>query len=160
MQHINMTSTMQQGTRKDRFSFLNRLIHLMNLILILVKTPFLIKKKMILPHIQFFNLLTILLTLKNLPRFLSLINFVVSFLRLQRSLSLNTTRMLQWLTQNNISMVETLNLNLIQSPNKSTFMRVTILLITIILKTLLKQWCMSVSCSPKICLCYSQPIHQ
>ena len=126
MQHINMTSTMLQDTRKGKLSFPNKLIQLMNLIMILVNTSYLIKKRMILPPTQFFNLLSILLNLKNLPRFLSLINSGESFLRLQGSLSLNTTRRLKWLTPDNISMVATLNINLLwlnltQSPSKSTF---------------------------------------
>ena len=69
MQHINMTSTMLQDTRKAKLSFPSKLIHLMNLALILVRTLQLIKKRMILPHFQFCNLLSILLNLKNVLRF-------------------------------------------------------------------------------------------
>ena len=75
----------------------------MNLILNLMKEPYLIKKRLILPNIQSFNLLSILLNLENLPRFSSLINSGVSFLQLHRCLSLNTTTGLKWLTLNNIS---------------------------------------------------------
>ena len=49
MQHINMTSTMLQEARKDKLSFFNKLIRLMNLILKLVKKPYLIKRRLILP---------------------------------------------------------------------------------------------------------------
>ena len=146
MQHINMTSTMLQGTRKDKLSFPNKLIHLMNLILNLVKKPYLIKKRLILPHILSFSLVSILLSLKNLPSFLSLISSGESFLRLQKSFSLNTTRRSMWITINNSLMLVTLNLiwvDLTQSPNKSIFIRMTILLITLLQKTLLKQWFVS-----------------
>ena len=50
MQHINMTSTMLQNTRKGKLSFPNKLIHLMNLTMIQVKTLYLIKKRMFLPY--------------------------------------------------------------------------------------------------------------
>ena len=139
MQNINMTSIILQNTRKGKLSFLNKLIHLMNLTLILVQTPYLIKKRMILPHTQFFNLLSILLNLKNLPRFLSLSTL---------GECPEAARRLKWLPPSNLSMVATLNLsllwvNLTQSPSKSTLMRMTSLLITLILKILLKQWFMS-----------------
>ena len=148
MQYINMTSTMLQDTRKGNFSFLNMMIHLMNLIMIGGQPSYLIEKRMIHLHIQFLNLLSILLNLNILPRFLSQISSGESCWRLQRSLSLNTKIRLKWLSPNNISMVATLNLNqawvnLIQGPSKSTFLRMTILLIILILKTLLKQWFMS-----------------
>ena len=73
-----------------------------------------------------------------------------SFLRLQRSLLLSMTKRIRWLTPNHTPMVATLSLNLlwvnpIRSHSKSTFMRMTILLMTLILKILLKQWFMSVS---------------
>ena len=107
------------GQKKRQAFISNKLIHLMNLTMILEKTPHLIKMRMILPQSQSFNLLSFLLNLKKLPRCLSLTNFGESFLRLQRSLSLNTTRRLRLLTSNH--MVATLNLNLhwvnpIQSP--------------------------------------------
>ena len=107
---------------------------------------YLIKMRMILPHPESFNLLSTLLNLENLPRVLSLTNFKESFLKLQRSLPLSTTRRLKWLALNHISMVTNLNLlwiNPIQSPSNSTFKRMTIVLITLMLKILLKQWFMS-----------------
>ena len=54
--------------QKSKLSFPNKLIHLMNLTMILENTPHLIKMRMILHHTQFFNLLSTLLNLKNQPR--------------------------------------------------------------------------------------------
>ena len=92
-----------------------------------------------------FNLLSTALNVNNLPRFLSLTNFGKSFWRLQSSLSLSTTRRLNWLTPNHTPMVATLNLlwvKQLHSPSKSTFLR-TILLKTLLLKILLKLWYVS-----------------
>ena len=86
IQLVNMTSTMLQDKRKAKLSFPNKLIQLMNLTMILEKTPYLINMRVILPHIEFSNLISTLLNLKNLPRFLSLPNFGESFLRLQKKL--------------------------------------------------------------------------
>ena len=82
-------------------------------------------------------------------RFLSLTNFGESFLSLQRSLSLSTTRQLKLLSPNHTSMVAILTImllwgNPIHSPSKSTFMRIPILLKNFILKVLIKLWFMSV----------------
>ena len=63
------------GERKGKILFPNKLIHLMNLTMILEKTPHWIKTMMVLPHTQSFNLLLTLLSLKNLPRFLFPTNF-------------------------------------------------------------------------------------
>ena len=52
------------GKRKDKLSFLNKLIHLMSQSMILEKTPYLIMMRMILPLAQSFNLLSILLNLQ------------------------------------------------------------------------------------------------
>ena len=158
MQPINMISPILQGKKWQAFisqqvdsfdeSDHGKLIHLMNLTMVLEKTAYVIKMRMIIPHTQFFILLSVFLSLKNLPRFFSLINLGECFLRLQRSLSFSTRRMLKWLTPNHTSTVATQHLNLlwvnpIQSPSKPTFMRMTILLIILILKILLKLWCMS-----------------
>ena len=50
---------------------------------------YLIKKRLILPNIQLFNLPSILQNVSSLPSFLSLINFGETFLWLRRSFSLN-----------------------------------------------------------------------
>ena len=60
-----MISTIQQGKRKGKLSFPNKLIHCLTMIL--EQTPHLIKMRMILHHTQLFNLLEP----QNLPRFLS-----------------------------------------------------------------------------------------
>ena len=77
---------------------------------------------------------------QNLPRFLSLIYSWECFLRLERSLSLNTTRRLKWLTLNNIATLGNPKPKPSlgkpnPKPTKSISMRMSILLITLILKT-------------------------
>ena len=111
MHPIDMISTMLQGTNKGKLLFPIKLTHLIILNMILEKKPHLVQMRMILPHTQFFNLLSILLHLTNLPRFLFPTNYGENFLRLQRSLLLSTTRQIKWLTQNHL--VATLNVNLL-----------------------------------------------
>ena len=144
MHPINMISIMQQGKKKRQASISQQVDSFDESDNDTREDTLLIKVRMILPHAQSFNLLSILLNLKNLPRFLSLANFGESFLRLQRSLSLSITRRLKLLTPNHL--MSTLNLNIlllnpIQSPSKSIFMRMTIHLKILLLKILLKPWC-------------------
>ena len=71
MQLINMTATKLQNKHRERPSFLIKMIHVMILIMILKKkTLQMIKIKMSLHHTQSFNLPSILLHLRNLPKFL------------------------------------------------------------------------------------------
>ena len=148
MQQINMTSTMLQETRKDNLSFPNNFIHFMNLTLILVKTLCLIKKRMILPPIQFFHL-SILLNLKNIPRFFIPNQICGEFPEAAKKLIIEYNKKVkvanpkQHFTGGNLNL-NLLWVNLIHRTSMSTFMTTIFLLITLILKTLLKQWSLSV----------------
>ena len=139
---FNMTLIMLQDKRKGKPSFPFRLIQLINLTMTLEKTLSMTMMRMIPPHTQYSNLLSTLLDLNKLLRFLSLTNF----LREQGSLSLTTTRSS---IPGHALMVPSLNLNLLwrnpfQSPSKPIFMRMIILLKIHLKKILLKQWYMSV----------------
>ena len=83
----------------------------------------------ILPHIQPFNLLSIVLNLKDLPRLLPIIYSGESSLRKLRSSSLKITRRLKWLTLSKTQHLFTLDsshllfwTNLMLNPSKFTFM--------------------------------------
>ena len=137
MQHINLTSTMLRETRKGKLSFPNKLIHFMNLTLNLVKSLYLIKKRMGFPKFNFQSSFSYPNHLwGELPEAVN-------------KLIIDYNEKVKVPYPKHISMVATLNLkqlwvNLIQIPSQFTLMTMTILPITHILKTLLKQWSMSV----------------
>ena len=84
MQLVSMISTKLQNKHRERPSFLIKMIHAMILNMILTrKTLQMIKIKMNLHPSQSFNLPSILLHLRNLPKFLFPINSGESSLKLQ-----------------------------------------------------------------------------
>ena len=110
-------------------SFLTKLMHVMIWNMILKrKTRQMIKIKMNLPHTQSFNLLSILLDLRNPPKFLFSINSGQSSLKLLSQWLLTTRKRSMWLVTNHIIMVVNLRLtllwvNLIQIHNDFIYMR-------------------------------------
>ena len=123
---------------KKRQAFLSQHDDLIDeLVLNLLKKPYLTNMSLILPHLHPFNLLSILLNLKNLPGFLSLITSGERLLMKFRSSPLKITRWLKWLTLTNTQHLVALNPNHsllwvspILSPSNLTFMTIILHLIT------------------------------
>ena len=107
------------------------------LIFDLLQKPCFSKLSLILPHLLVFNLLPIILNLKNLPGLSPLFTSGKRLLMKFRSSSLKIARRLKWLTINNTQYLVTQNanhlllwVNLILNPSKFTFTTIILHLIT------------------------------
>ena len=146
MQPINMISTVMQGKRKGKLSFHNKLIHLMNLTMILEKTPHLIKTMMILPHTQSFDLLSTLLNIKQPTKIIIPNQLGEEFPEAWKNLIIEYNKKVKVADPKSYGgnpEPKTSLVNTIQSPSKSISVRMTILLKTLILKILPRLWWMS-----------------
>ena len=102
--------------------------------------------RMILHHTQFFNLISTFLNLKNLPSFLSANQLWGDFPEVAKKLIIEYNKKVKVVNPKSFGgnpKPKPTWVNPIQSPSKSTFMRMTILLNILLLKSLLKAWCMS-----------------